>query len=150
MDNARLKAIDKVVCMTHPHHLEKQKDARFIKEITKSRKLHVCFEAPRTGRYRATCKCKGCMHLRYKMCDGYHQKKGEYWDITPLEAQTEIAMRIVYEVVFGFRPLKHVTHGVWLNQCGKTKKSSRHHRRVKDLMTIAMKDDTWYYPFLRI
>lgn len=140
----------RVADMSHPQNLQNKTDAKFIRDITKARKLHVCMEAPKTGRYRPTCKCKGCKALMYAMCSSYHiNKEGAYWDMSAREAQTELAMRLVFEVVFGFRPLKHVTQGLWHLECGKTKKCKKHHVRVKDLLKIALSGDVWHFPFMR-
>jgi hypothetical protein len=49
--------------------------------------------------------CKGCKSLSRVLCRQYHNK----------DEADELAMRLAYEVIFGYIPFKAIENGTWLD-----------------------------------
>ena len=94
------------------------------------------------------CRCSACKDLMGRMKTMYHVKD-EWWVMSPWEAQTELAMRCVYEVVFGFISLEHVHKGTWLQR--GVHACDGHHRRLVNLYRRAVLNGSrWYFPWLAV
>lgn len=129
-----------VTSLMHPYKMCKERNVVFIKEMVYQRgKMCV------SSRPSPSCRCAPCQRLMMRMKKAYHVKS-DWWNMDPWEAQMELAMRCVFEVVYGFISLDQLQNGTWLIQ--NVHKSDGHHQRLVNLLKKAVKGDTWYFPWL--
>lgn len=90
----------------------------------------------REMRCHGSCKCHRCMSLQRFLLKKYHIE--DYIErMTPAMAQRELALRLVYEVVFDHISLRDVTDGTWLN---RRLRNHGHHKRMINLWAKARRE----------
>ena len=90
------------------------------------------------------CTCSQCLTLRRFLVRKYHVE--DYIErMTPEMAQEELALRLVYEVVFDIISLRDVTDGSWLN---RRLRNFGHHKRMLHLWAKARCKPFVMYPWI--
>jgi hypothetical protein len=79
--------------------------------------------------------CKGCKSLSRIICRQYHTK----------DEADELAMRLAYEVIFGFIPVKAIDNGTWLDP---SYRDTGHTLRMRIIWRRSKKNVQQTYPWI--
>lgn len=132
-------SVTSVTSLMHPYKMHRERTTAFIHEIV-HQKCRLCVSSKPSP----SCRCRTCTSLMMRMKKAYHVKS-EWWKMSPWEAQMELSMRCVFEVVFGFISLDQVQDGTWLLR--GVHKCDGHHQRLVNLLKKAVKGP-WYFAWL--
>jgi hypothetical protein len=120
MEIKTLKA--RIMMLKSVRELEMMLDGLIDEKMTK-----VCW----MNRNSPYCTCGGCCKVASAMVDGYHG----YCD----DAGMELCLRLVYEVLYGYRTVGDVKRVFFGNS------SDGHEKRLKVLYSRAVKSPSWYW-----
>lgn len=131
---AYFNIMENVLIRVTPSNLKGFKKASMIKTIKAYKDQYVCRKSVGYACSK-TSPCKDCKTLMAIMCKRYHHH----------DAADELAMRLVYEGMFGFIPLDAIENGTWLNS---KYRDSGHTMRMRIIWQRATPNVQKSYPWI--
>ena len=135
--------VERVATFITPARLEKL-DTSDIQRLINIRK-NVCTRSNPCGSS-LHAMCRECNTLRSKLVKQYHMHGDNINRMTPLQAQDELALRLVYEVIYDIIPFANLESGYWMS---RTLRDNGHTRRMRNLVRKARRSPS-KYPWLHI
>lgn len=123
-------------------HLRTIQSPVAFRQLPELRTRHICRLPSKCDK---RCPCGSCARMHRKLCRRYHTGCSDVRLMCPYQAQDELAMRLAFEVMFGFIRAEHLEEGAWL---GRSLRNEGHTKRMRFLYARSLAAPKMAYAWL--